>query len=96
MKFRMLVVGTICLMALLGLCPDVCAQETAYPDVVEQWRQENAARWKANLESLTVSNGDLSMKFSYQIFGDKPADGRSMYISMHGGGNTAASVNDSQ
>lgn len=36
------------------------------------------------------------MKFSYQIFGEKPEGGRSMFISMHGGGNTAHSVNDSQ
>lgn len=95
-RYKKLVAGAIFMIALLGLCPDGWAQETAYPDVVEQWRQENTARWKENLESLTVSNGDLTMKFSYQIFGNKPSDGRSMYISMHGGGNTAASVNDSQ
>ena len=75
---------------------DCAAQEVAYPDILEQWRQDNKDRWEANMESLTVKDGDLSMKFSYQIFGDKPSDGRSMYISMHGGGNTAASVNDSQ
>lgn len=75
---------------------DCTAQEVAYPDIVEQWRQDNKDRWEANMESLTVKDGDLSMKFSYQIFGDKPSDGRSLYISMHGGGNTAASVNDSQ
>lgn len=75
---------------------DCTAQEVAYPDIVEQWRQDNKDRWEANMESLTVKDGDLSMKFSYQIFGDKPSDGRSLYISMHGGGNTSASVNDSQ
>ena len=95
-RYKILVAGAICMIALLGLCPDGWAQEATYPYIVEQWRQENAARWKANMESLTVSNGDLTMKFSYQIFGNKPSDGRSMYISMHGGGNTAASVNDSQ
>ena len=95
-RYKMLVAGAICMIALFGPCPVGWAQEATYPDIVEQWRQENAARWKANLESLTVSNGDLTMKFSYQIFGNKPSDGRSMYISMHGGGNTAASVNDSQ
>lgn len=95
-QYKKMMAGAICLLAFLGHCLNSHAQEIAYPDVVEQWRQENAARWEANLESLTVSKGDLTMKFSYQIFGDKPSDGRSMYISMHGGGNTAASVNDSQ
>jgi len=63
---------------------------------MEQWRQENAARWQSNMDSLTVSAHGLTMKFSYRIFGEEPSDGRSMYISMHGGGNTATSVNDSQ
>ena len=96
MQYKSKLAGAICMIAFIVPSSDSWAQEAAYPDVVEQWRQENAARWKANLESMTVSNGDLTMKFSYQIFGDKPSDGRSMYISMHGGGNTAASVNDSQ
>ncbi len=71
-------------------------QDKAFAAVIEQWQQENAARWEANMASLTVSDGALTMKFSYTVFGDKPDDGRSLYISMHGGGNTAASVNDSQ
>lgn len=88
--------GIMFAVATLLLGTDVAAQEVAYSDIVEQWRQQNKSRWEANMESLTVSNADVSMKFSYQIFGDKPSDGRSLYISMHGGGNTAASVNDSQ
>ena len=39
---------------------DCAAQEVAYPDIVEQWRQDNKDRWKANMESLTVKDGDLS------------------------------------
>ena len=26
------------------------------------------------------------MRFEYVVYGDKPKDGRSLYISMHGGG----------
>lgn len=40
--------------------------------------------------------GDDSLKFEYKIFGEKPKEGRSLYISMHGGGNTAPRVNDQQ
>jgi pimeloyl-ACP methyl ester carboxylesterase len=36
------------------------------------------------------------MPFEYKVFGDKPEDGRSLYISMHGGGGTAADVNNQQ
>ncbi|WP_379005379.1 dienelactone hydrolase family protein [Parapedobacter sp. GCM10030251] len=36
------------------------------------------------------------LRFEYRIFGDKPADGRSLYISLHGGGNAPAEVNDRQ
>ena len=36
------------------------------------------------------------MPFYYHIFGDKPTDGRSLYISLHGGGGTTPQVNDKQ
>lgn len=36
------------------------------------------------------------MKFDYRVFGEKPADGRSLYISMHGGGNAPEALNTQQ
>jgi len=48
--------------------------------------------WKDKL----VSRGDLQMKFATRILGTKPADGRSLYISLHGGGNTSQAANDQQ
>ena len=36
------------------------------------------------------------MKFEYNIHGAKPQDGRSLYISLHGGGSTPEEVNDQQ
>src|SRR5687768_9793951 len=39
--------------------------------------------WK---NKLFIHDND-SLKFWYKIFGEKPLDGRSLYISMHGGGN---------
>lgn len=41
-------------------------------------------------------NGDDRMKFTTKIYGDKPFDGRSLYISLHGGGGTTAEANDKQ
>ncbi|TWU37692.1 Alpha/beta hydrolase family protein [Novipirellula aureliae] len=40
--------------------------------------------------------GEYAMPFDYKVFGEQPSEGRSLYISMHGGGGTAAIVNDSQ
>jgi pimeloyl-ACP methyl ester carboxylesterase len=40
--------------------------------------------------------GDLEMPFTLKTFGEKPEGGRSLYISMHGGGNAPARVNDRQ
>ncbi len=36
------------------------------------------------------------MPFYYQIFGQQPSDGRSLFISLHGGGGAPARVNDQQ
>lgn len=49
--------------------------------------------WKAK---KIVHKGGSEMKFEYKVFGDQPADGRSLYISLHGGGNAPANVNDKQ
>ena len=38
----------------------------------------------------------LVMRLHHQIFGEKPEQGRSLYISMHGGGGAPAAVNDRQ
>jgi len=38
------------------------------------------------MNSRKLKIGELSMPFFYKIFGQKPKDGRSLYISMHGGG----------
>lgn len=44
--------------------------------------------------SLTFEG--FTMPFFYHIFGNKPTDGRSLFISLHGGGNTTAQTNDQQ
>jgi len=41
-------------------------------------------------------DGQLEMPFSLTTFGEKPKSGRSLWLSLHGGGNAAARVNDRQ
>lgn len=53
----------------------------------------------AELEAKSIRIGDREMKFEMLSFGKKeeaPAGGRSLFISMHGGGNGPASLNDGQ
>jgi hypothetical protein len=48
------------------------------------------------MKSRLLKDSELAMPFFYKITGDKPKGGRSLYISLHGGGGTAKRVNDSQ
>ena len=63
---------------------------------VDKWmgevRNGYGAMWRAGVFTLD----SLRMPFMYKVFGDKPADGRSLYISMHGGGSAPTEVNDQQ
>ena len=55
-------------------------------------KTERQAEWDA--KSITL--GDKTMKFEYRVLGEAPAQGRSLFISMHGGGGAPARVNDQQ
>lgn len=61
-------------------------------DRAQQIRLNRAAEMKAR----KLSEGDLEMPFYYKIFGKAPVGGRSLYISMHGGGGAPKRVNDEQ
>ena len=68
------------------------ARQRLSADRLAQIRRERAAE----MQSRTLSLGKLQMPFAYRTFGKRPADGWSLYISLHGGGGTAARVNDQQ
>jgi hypothetical protein len=61
---------------------------------------DHAARLKVDradeMKIRVLVDGKLEMPFAYTIFGDKPKSGRSLFISMHGGGNAPRAVNDQQ
>ncbi|WP_338690458.1 transglutaminase domain-containing protein [Haloferula helveola] len=48
------------------------------------------------LAAKEIKHGDKTLKWLEKTFGDAPADGRSLWISMHGGGGAPARVNDQQ
>ena len=50
----------------------------------------------AEMEAGEIQSGELTMPFSYRVFGEPEENGRRLYISMHGGGGAPARVNDRQ
>ena len=58
--------------------------DTQRPGAAREWQEK------------TIKYDSLYMRFEYRIFGQKPTGGRSLYISLHGGGNAPAPVNDQQ
>jgi poly(3-hydroxybutyrate) depolymerase len=45
---------------------------------------------------VLIADDGTKMPFWYAVYGEKPKSGRSLYISMHGGGGAPAQVNDQQ
>ena len=63
---------------------------------VTAWRQrENDAAETALSEGQVMRDGK-TMKFTWRTHGTRPQTGRSLFISLHGGGGTTAEVNDQQ
>lgn len=58
----------------------------------EAFRQARGKEW----HDRRIVHGPYAMPFECRVFGEMPADGRSLYISMHGGGNTRKDINDGQ
>lgn len=48
------------------------------------------------LKNRTISLGDKTLEWLERSFGKRPDDGRSLWISMHGGGNAPPELNDRQ
>ena len=63
------------------------------------WKDHVARAKLSHLEAMkskSIKFGDFEMKFDYKIFGKPQKGGRSLYISMHGGGGAPKRVNDQQ
>jgi hypothetical protein len=51
---------------------------------------------KAEHDARSISLEGKTMRYAFKTFGAKPAQGRSLFLSLHGGGNADPSVNDEQ
>jgi predicted esterase len=68
------------------------AIQLLHPFFQNKLKEEFTGQWNDS----TLVFGDYELQFRYKKFGQKPADGWSLYISMHGGGNTRPEMNDRQ
>lgn len=48
------------------------------------------------IESGVISEAGMEMPFTVRVHGERPENGRSLFISLHGGGGAPATVNDRQ
>ena len=60
------------------------------------WMQETARQLKDQWSRLTISSDTLALPCACRTFGPFPKDGRSLFISLHGGGECPKEVNDEQ
>ena len=64
--------------------------------LVAERRVQNGEKYAREWGDGELVMGDYRMPFWYKRFGETPADGSALYISMHGGGGAPAVVNDGQ
>lgn len=68
------------------------ARDLLWSDHVDRIKRTRAAEMKARV----LTDGKLKMPFYYSVKGKKPGGGRSLYLSLHGGGGAPKRVNDGQ
>ena len=72
------------------------AADTAVQMIHEFLNKELKEKYAGDWQDSTLKIGKRELKFRYKKFGEKPAKGWSLYISMHGGGGTTKEMNDQQ
>ena len=60
------------------------------------WLGKSAAELGRQWQRMTISHDSIKLACACRVFGAAPKDGRSLYISMHGGGHCPKEVNDEQ
>ncbi len=97
---KKLLLSMLCLLGTGGLWAQSGLSRKQADEAAERLLKEREEKIKADYghewKEGVLTNGDYKMKFIYKVFGDKPAEGRSLYISMHGGGGAPAALNDQQ
>ena len=73
------------------------AEADAYAaELAQVWKAAVKEQGQSQFEDKALHIGQHTMRIWWATYGSKPASGRSLYISLHGGGGAAPSVNDQQ
>lgn len=64
--------------------------------LISLWHTERAEELKGEWKNQAMVYGGNTMKFWHKYYGDAPRGTRSMWISMHGGGNAPTELNNQQ
>lgn len=70
--------------------------EEALATLWAERRETLQAERAAEMQARQIPWQELSLRWEERVFGEEPAGGRSLWISLHGGGGTTAEVNDAQ
>jgi hypothetical protein len=99
MKYSIIIIGMILMNARTSVAQKTLTRSEAEALSVKEWTLEKQrllpAAQKVWAEGI-IKFGNYNMPIAYRVFGDKPVDGRSLYFSLHGGGNAPAAVNYQQ
>ena len=71
----------------------------AEKELQRQWKERLAALQSeraAEMATNIITHGDKNLRWLERVFGEAPAKGHSLWISMHGGGGAPKAVNDRQ
>lgn len=105
MKGKGIIMTLLAFMAIMPCCAGNTARRksldkeqaaAARADVIDHWYGEIRSATDYIAMDRKIIHGDLEMPISCMVFGQKPDDGYSLYISLHGGGNAPKDLNDSQ
>ena len=73
------------------------AEAEAYrQQLAEEWKTAKRQQYQQLWQDAKAEVNSLAMPIWLWKYGEKPADGRSLWISLHGGGNTHPLANDQQ
>ena len=73
------------------------AEAEAYrQQLAEEWKTAKRQQYQQLWQDSKAEINSLAMPIWLFKYGEKPADGRSLWISLHGGGNTHPLMNDQQ
>lgn len=70
--------------------------EKAKAEICREWTTATKEKYQKEWNEKIVRVDSLMMPFVVRTYDEKPADGYSLYISLHGGGNCPKEINDQQ